>query len=347
MALFRRVIGGFRGLFRKTRLEQELDAELLEFLETSVEQKIRAGLSPEQATRAARMEVGSVAAVKDRVRDVGWESVLDSVGQDLRYASRSLRKSPGFAAAAILTLGLGIGANTGIFGLIEALLLRSLPVRDPQQLVTILRVQGGQSGEHFSYPQVRHLADQDELFLGLCGFSGDTLNVGPLDALEPVGGAWVSGNYYHTLGLVPVAGRLLGPDDDRSGATPAAVITDTYWARRFGRDLGAIGRPLLIEGVPVTIIGVSPPGFVGAIVGEAADVTVALNVLPQLKPEHSSMLGPGGRWLKVLARPREGLSQAQLKGRLAVVWAQYLSTTVSPRLPPDARARALSSTLDL
>ena len=347
MALYRRVLGGFRGLFRRTRLEQELDAELVEFLERSTEQKIRAGLSRDQALRAARLELGSVAAVKDHVRDVGWESVLDGVGQDLRYAIRSLRKSPSFATAAILTLALGIGANTGIFGLIEALLLRSLPVRDPEQLVSLLRVQGSQSGESFSYPQVRYLADQDEMFLGLCGFSSDTFNVGPPDALESVGGVWVSGGYYQTLGVVPVAGRMLGPDDDRPGATAAAVITDNYWARKFGRDLRAIGRPLLIEGVPVTIVGVSAPGFSGAIVGQAADVTVAVSVLPQLQPERSSMIGPGGRWLKVLARPRSGLSWAQIKTRLAVVWAQYLSTTVSTSLPPDARARALSSTLDL
>jgi len=186
MALFKRVMAGFRGLLRRTRLEQELDAELVQFLESSTEQKIRAGLSRDQALRAARMELGSVAAVKDQVRDVGWESVLDSVGQDLRYAIRSLRKSPSFAAAAILTLALGIGANTGIFGLIEALLLRSLPVRDPEQLVSLLRVQGSQFGESFSYPQVRHLADQDEMFLGLCGFSGDTFNVGPPDALTRI-----------------------------------------------------------------------------------------------------------------------------------------------------------------
>jgi putative ABC transport system permease protein len=350
MALFQRVIGGFRALFWKTRQDQELDAELVQFLESSIEQKIRAGLSRDEALRAARLELGSVAAVKDRVRDVGWESVLDSVGQDLRYAIRSLRKSPAFAAAAIVTLALGIGANTGIFGLIEALLLRSLPVHDPVQLVqlvSVLRVQRPQTGENFSYPQVRHLADQHEMFLGLCGFSGDTFNVGPPDALRPVAGAWVTEGFYQTLGLVPVAGRLLGPDDDRPGASPAAVITDNYWAREFGRDPGAIGRPLLIEGIPVAIVGVSPPGFNGAIVGEAAEVTLAVNVLPQLQPERAFMVGPGGRWLKILARPREELPRTQIKARLAVVWAQYLSATVSSSLPADARARALSSTLDL
>src|SRR6266487_5308167 len=347
MAFLSRLIGGFRGLFQKTRVEQELDDELRAFLETAVEQKVRSGLNPEEAARAARIELGSVAAVKDRVRDAGWESVVDTVGQDLRYAIRSLRKSPGFAAVAILTLALGIGANTGIFALIEVLLLRSLPVHNPQELVVLLRVQGAQSGGAFSYPQVRHLADQDEIFRGLCGFSGDTFHVGPPEALEPVGGAWVSGGYYRTLGLVPVAGRLLGPDDDRPGASPAAVITDHYWTRKFGRDPAAIGRPLLVEGVSVPIVGVSPPGFIGAIVGEAADVTVALSALPQLQPERPFMLGLGARWLKVLARPRDGLSPGELKARLAVVWAQHLRTTISPNLPPDARARALSSTLDL
>jgi predicted permease len=157
----------------------------------------------------------------------------------------------------------------------------------------------------------------------------------------------VSASYYQTLGLVPIAGRLLAPDDDRPGASPAAVITDNYWARKFGRDSGVIGRPLLVEGVPVTIVGVSPPGFSGAIVGSPSDITVALSVLPQLKPERALMLGVGGRWLKILARPRDGLSQDQLKARLAIVWAQYLASTVSPQMSPAARARALSPTLDL
>ena len=128
MPLLSRVIDGFRSLFGRTRVEQELDAELRDFLETAVEQKMRAGLSREDAGRAARLELGSVAAVKDRVRDAGWESVLESVWQDVRYGARMLWRSPGFAAIAIGILALGIGANTAIFSLLNAVMLRTLPV---------------------------------------------------------------------------------------------------------------------------------------------------------------------------------------------------------------------------
>src|SRR5437867_2311245 len=140
---------------------------------------------------------------------------IDEMRYDLSYAFRMLRKTPGFTAAAVLTLALGIGANTAIFSLIDALLLRSLPVRDPQELIAIRRVQGTQSGENFSYPQVRYLGEQRDIFQSLCGFDGDTFNVGPPDELETAGGAWVTGSYYQTLDLVPIAGRLLQPDDDR------------------------------------------------------------------------------------------------------------------------------------
>src|SRR5258706_4497030 len=140
MALLRRAIGGFRGLFRKTQIEHELDAELREFLESSIEQKMRVGMSRAEAVRAARMELGSAEAVKDRVRDVGWESVLESVWRDVRYAIRSLRKSPGFTSVAVLSLALGIGANAAIFTLINAVMLRTLPVKEPRRMVQINRI---------------------------------------------------------------------------------------------------------------------------------------------------------------------------------------------------------------
>ena len=160
MRLLLRLLNGIRALFRRGIADEELDAELHAFLETAVDEKMRSGMSREQATRAARLELGlvSVGGVKDRVRNVGWESTVESVARDVQYAVRTLRNAPGFASVAVLTLALGIGANTAIFGLIDALMLRQLPVRDPDQLVVLTRIQGGQSGEHFSYPQVNYLA---------------------------------------------------------------------------------------------------------------------------------------------------------------------------------------------
>ena len=349
MAPLLRFLKGVRALFRKRLTEEELDAELRAFLDAAVDERMRSGMSREQATRAARLELGlvSMEGVKDRVRSVGWESTVQGVARDVQYAVRTLRNAPGFTLVAVLTLALGIGANTAIFGLIDALMLRQLPVRDPNQLLVLTRIQGAQSGEHFSYPQVNYLAEQDDLFAGLAGFAADTFNIGPFDVRETTAGAWVTGEYYRTLGLTPIAGRLLGPDDDRPGAPPAAVITDVYWSRKFARSPDVIGRTLLIEGVPVSIVGVTPPGFSGAIVGERADITLALGVVPQVQPEQDWKVGPGGRWLKVLARARTGLSHDAIAAGMAVHWSRYLQSTLNPNLPADARSRALSSTLGL
>ena len=156
MRPFLRLLYGIRALIRRGIADEELDAELHAFLEAAVDENVRSGMSREMATRAARLELGlvSVDGVKERVRAVGWESTVESVARDVQYAVRTLRKAPGFASVAVLTLTLGIGANTAIFGLIDALMLRQLPVRNPDELVVLTRIQGGQPGEHFSYPQV-------------------------------------------------------------------------------------------------------------------------------------------------------------------------------------------------
>jgi predicted permease len=334
-------------IVHRARFEDGMTDEMRFHLDAYADDLVATGVPRAEAKRRARLEFGGVERVKEECRRARGLRVFDELRQDLHYATRLMARSPGFTAAAVMSLALGIGANTGIFSLVEALLLRQLPVPHPDELIVLSRIQGGQSSESFNYPQVRHLAEQKEIFRSLAGFTSDTFNVGPTDAPTPAGGSWVSGGYYEVLGLMPAAGRLLAPADDLAGAPAAAVISDSFWSRRFGREDSAVGQTLLIEGVPVPIVGVSAPGFAGAIVGEAADITLALSALPQLQPERAFMLGPGGRWLKIMARPREGLTREQLRARLALVWTQFLNATMSPNLSPDGRSRLLSSTLDV
>ena len=199
------------------------------------------------------------------------------------------------------------------------------------------RVRNGEASQSFNYPTVQRLAEHRELFAGLCGFSSDTLHVGPPDAVEVTGAAWVSGGFYTTLGLAPVAGRLLEPDDDRLGAAPVAVITDSYWNRRFARRADVIGQPFLVEGVPVTVVGVSPAGFSGTTVGERADITLPLGALPQLQPERAGMLGRGGRWLRILGRPADGCRRTNF-ARVCPRSGLISSRRASRRRPRQTRA---------
>lgn len=172
-----------------------------------------------------------------------------------------MRKNPVFTVTAVLSLALGIGAKTAIFSPIDALMLRWLPVRDPQSLVQT-RMAGDNEGS-FSFAIVRELAEQKDIFEGVAGFSGWVTNVGIPGSTDRIPGAVVTGGFYSTLGLNPVVGRLLNGEDDQPGAPAVAVISYGYWERHFGRRPDVIGRALRVNGVPVTIVGVSPLAFVG------------------------------------------------------------------------------------
>ena len=307
------------------RADDRLAREVASHLTLLEDDFQRRGMTPEDARLAARRAFGGVEQTKELQRDARSFVWLDDARRDVLYAVRTLRRSPGFAAVAIVTLALGIGANTAIFSLMDALLLRRLPVPDAQQLVQVAMQPS------FPYPLIGPLAEQREIFSGAFGFSAAAFNVGPPGAVERTSGAWVSGAYYDTLGLQPISGRLLTREDDRPGAAPAVVITDGYWQREFGRSPRAIGRPILIEGVPVTIVGVSPAGFTGVSIGQIADVTLPLAILPQLLPDQASLLGIGNFWLRVLARPNRDVTAAKAQARLAVVWPQLVNAVPTSR----------------
>ena len=329
---------------RKPR-EQDLERELCDHLDLEAEEQRALGLPPDQAQFAAHRALGNVTLTKETTREVwGW-TFVSQFGQDLRYAFRAIRGNPTFSAAAIVSLALGIGANTAIFSLIDALLLRSLPVSDPGSLIQLQLVEQGRAGSSFGYPTVRALAERTDIFAGVCGFSSGSLNVGWHEDIQRVSGAWVTGGCYPTLGLEPFAGRLLTPDDDRPGSAPVAVLSYPFWENRFGRDFGVVGRSITIEGEPVTVVGISPPGFTGANVGDAANFTLTVGAMPQLFPERAASLESGSQWLRALARPRPGISAAQTKAQLAAVWPRLASIATTPRMNPKRRQVLLDSSI--
>jgi predicted permease len=334
----------WRRLISRDGLEDQLDSELRDHFERLVAEYRQQGHGDAEARRLARLEFGGLDQVKEACRDVRGTRWVDDTVQDIRYGLRGFRKHPAFTAVACLTLALGVGANLTVFTMVDALLLRPLPVPDASTLVTLTRWLQGNSSEHFSYPQVLALSERKDLFSSVAGIGSATLHVGTPEALEPVGAAWVSGHYYDTLRLVPAAGRLLTAADDQPGATPAGVISYDYWMRRFGGAMDAIGALALIEGQPVPIVGVTPRGFLGATVGERADITMAINAITIVEPEAEGRTTIDARWIRVLARPAS-LSREELQSRLDVIWPQILDATTRTGMSPEARTRALSMTL--
>ena len=327
--------------------DDDLEREIRSHLESEIEELKDRGLSADDAQSAANRQFGNVAQVKEQLREMRRWVFLDQLKQDAAYAWRGMRRNPGFALAAVISLALGIGANTAIFTLVNAMMLRALPVPNPQELVqlTLSRL-GPAPVESFPYPIVQALADHREIFSHLCGFTSSAkLVVGWGDSAEGVGGAWVTGEYYPTLGIQPEAGRLIAPSDDQRGAVPVAVITDGFWQRKFARDPRTVGQAVLIEGKPVTIIGVTPPGFIGATVGDTAEITIPIGAIPQIHPDWGYVTNAGTWWLRILARPQPGMSIRQVKARVDVAWRAM--PQIIPANSPGARSRVAKAAVNV
>jgi predicted permease len=318
------MIGGFKALFRRQRTERELDEELRAYRETAIEEKRRAGMAREDAVRAAHVEVGSLEAVKDYTRDVGWEARLDSFWRDVRYALGTLRRAPGFTAAAVLTLALGIGANTAIFTLVNAAVLRPLPVHNPGELVWLKTVYRGSEESSFSYPHFERLRERARTLNGLFATSElPRVNVVSDGTSGVATGTLVSGNYFNVLGVRPQLGRLLTPEDDRA-ASPVAVISHGFWQNRFGADPAIVGRSVALNSVPVQIIGVTPPGFFGVVVGRSPDVTVPMRLGDRLSGS-AWWNQPFVTWLQMVGRLKRDVSDDTARAELTGIYQQSQS----------------------
>ncbi len=340
MTLLHRLLAIVDWVLRRDRAERRLDDELQAFIDESAADKMRAGVPPDEARRLARLELGGIEQAKERVRTYRHGGWLDEVGRDARYGARMCARNPAFSLVIIMTLALGIGANTAIFSVIDALMLRWLPVPHPEELALLsLRAPSdqGPGGTSFSYAIARAVADQRQIFSGAAGFTSFVFEAGPPGAIARVPGAMVTGDYYGTLGLTPAAGRLLTRQDDEGGAALTAVISYGYWERQFAASSDAIGRTIRVNGVPVTVVGVSPSGFAGATVGAPADITMAVGALPWVAPDAAPLLGAGNFWLRILARPREGVSVRQAMLRLNGMWRRQSDSLLPPHWPPAQR----------
>ena len=329
--MVRRTIAGFAGLWRRDRLASELDAELGAYFEASVEQHVRSGLSREDAVRAARRELGSAAAVKDQVRDVGWESVAESVWLDARYGARSLVHTPAFTATVVLTLSLAIGLTTAIFSLLDAILLKPLPVRDPDRLVLV----GGPQ-----YPVFQAFRQRTDIFDDLLATSGVT----PLDVdtgdgrRERTQVSLVSGSYFTTLGVEAVLGRTFTREEDRiPGAHPIAVASYGYWQRQLAGDPNAPGRVVRVSGTPITIAGVAPAGFFGEEVGMSPDLWMPLTMWGTVVPGRNLLESAGTGWLRLIGRVPPGTATSGVHPELTSLFKQVLTDVFGRDMSDDVR----------
>ena len=330
MPLMPRLSSLWRNLFHKAQREQELTEEIGAYLEMLVEQKTKEGLAPAEARRAALIELGGGEQVKEKVREARAGHQLETLWLDLRYALRTLRRNPGFAVVAVLTLALGIGANTAIFSLIDAVLLKMLPVNSPERLALLKHGDSHDAGTQFAYRQYKQLRDRNQVFSGLLAYYPLRLTVSVDGQPEPaVAGQLVSGNYYSVLGVNAALGRTILPDDDRApGASPVCVISYNYWRRRFAGAPAIVGKTIHLGGSPFTIIGVTPPEFFGLEVGSSLDISVPLMMQQQVMPGVESYLEDNiSTYFRftVMGRLRPGLTSREAQAGLSALYQQILA----------------------
>jgi predicted permease len=321
-----------RGLLLKARVEREMDEELRFHLMMRAAENVRRGMTPTEAQGAAARSFGQWARVKEACRDVKGGGLMETLLHDVRYGARILWKSPGFTAIAVLSLALGIGANTAIFSFVNAVLLRSLPVAAPEQLVYVF---GGNRTTPYnvsSYPDYVDYRDRNEVFSALVAYSPITLSLNSNDQADMISGLIVTGNYFDTLGVRAHVGRTFLPEEDTTpGGHPVAIIGYGLWQSRFGGDPQIAGRQLLLNGQPFTVVGVAPAEFNGAEAGRTNDIYVPMAMQALVRPPrggYSGEMNPdllskrGPRWLDMIGRLKPGVTAEQAQAAMSTLAGQ-------------------------
>jgi predicted permease len=320
--------------------ERDLDQEIESHLQMAIGDRLERGEQAGMADLSARREFGNVGLVKEVTRDMwGWASV-ERLRQDVGYAARILRKSPGFACVAILSIALGVGANTAIFSVIDAVMLKALPVRDANQLLIVgdpTRVGSRSAGsgrmDIFSYPFYQRFRDSNAVFSDVYG-SGRSEQLDVTYGSEQAGGSAtdqrprgriVTGNFFSVLGVPALIGRTFTEQETRvPAAAPVVVISYGYWARQFARSPAIVGQNLIINRSPFTVIGVTPPEFFGDIVGAPTDLWIPITMEAQANPGHDYLKATSVSWLLLMGRLKPGVSEQQAVARVKFIVPQIL-----------------------
>jgi putative ABC transport system permease protein len=326
------------------RRERDLDAEVRAHLEMAANDARARGQSAEAARLAALREFGNRDLVKETTHDIWGRNPLHGILDDLRAGLRTFHKNPGFTAIMILTLALGIGANTAIFSLIDAVMLRSLPVSRPEQLV---RVQMDPESRVFTNPLWEQLRDRQDIFSGLFAYSPTRFNLNAGGEARYATGDWVSGDFFTALGVGAAIGRTFTASDDRRGCVATAVLSYRFWQSQYGGDPEILGRSISLDGHPFRILGVGRSGFTGIDVGSAVDVYAPICSEPLLRGAGSQLDRRSSWWLTVIGRPKPGITVSRVAARLKTLAPPIFEATIPADWPPKDQREYAARPLEI
>ena len=317
---------------RRKRMMEDLDQDIRDYIERETQDNIERGMAPEEARYAALRKFGNVTRVKEETWEV-WSFVwLEQLWQDVRFGLRQLRRSPGFTAVAVLTLALGIGVNTAIFSLIDAVMLRMLPVEKPGELFKMEFGNAGEGGgDVFTTPMWEQVRDHQDVFSRTFAWFNTNFYLAEGGTTRTVDGLWASGGFFSVLGLRPAAGRLIADSDDRRGCPAVTVLSYGFWQEHYGGAKSAVGSTLSLNGHPFEVIGVAPPGFFGIGVGGKFDVAAPICATTFFDGKQPRLDRNDMFWLVVAGRINPKLSRAERTTRLGMLATRLF-------VPPNASA---------
>ncbi len=355
-----------KALFRRRQFYADLKEEMRLHRELREQEQVERGFSLEEAHDAVRRRFGNDLALREESREMwGW-NWLETLLQDVRYGLRQLRRNPGFAAVATITLALGIGGNTAVFSLINAVMLKSLPVKNPRQLVLfrwddnkwppMFDQTGWQSRYSFSYPAFDAFRTQNKALSGTfafapLGFNADNTTAGINGEPTLADGMMVTGEYFPTLGVSPLLGRGITEADENPSASRVVVLSYAYWTRRFARDRSIVGKSITLNGIPFTIVGVTPANFYGVSLGTEPDLWVPFDDKPNMRPWSTDPGGNGNsvytarNWLclNIMGRLKNGVTRARAQSAFDTVFHQFVTAEWHPAKASDVPHLFLAS----